>query len=116
MKNWMLAFAVMLAACGGAKGPSKGSTAKTAAAAKESSAKAGSQATANTSKATMSGTGRDGVTCDASIEGVGFCASDAEIVFCSGGNWWVLDCSAIDPDAFCGTDETGLVDCWVQVQ
>lgn len=107
--KWMWPLVALAFACGGG-GPTKGSKATSASGAKE---KAGSKATAATDKATMSGDTRDGVTCDTTIDGVGFCATDAQIVFCSGGNWWVLNCTAIDPKAFCGTDTAGVIDCWV---
>src|SRR5262245_30270041 len=109
-----LVFAFILALAGCGKSQSKGSKAKSAQDAKAMSEKAGSTATGNTSKGTNSGSSSGGVTCDAALDGVGFCSSDAEIVFCAGGVWWILDCTAIDETAFCGEDESsGLIDCYL---
>lgn len=105
-------MAALTTACG--KAPAKGSGAKSTATAKDSGQKASSQVTGNSSKGTSSGATRDGVSCDASLEGVGYCAADTTVVFCAGGQWWALECSALDEAAFCGVDETGLLDCWVE--
>src|SRR5262245_18234449 len=60
----------------------------------------------------------DGMVCDAILGGGWVCEADGEsIVFCSAGEWWLLDCTAIDPDAFCGYDEAeNVVDCYVIVE
>ena len=47
---------------------------------------------------------KDDVTCDDSIDGLAFCASDADVVFCSDGAWWTLSCPAIDELSFCGVE------------
>lgn len=105
----MVLAALLFTGCGGNK--KKGSTAKSAGDAKAMSQKTGSEATGHKSEAMSSGATSGGVTCDAGLEGVGFCATDAQIVFCSGGTWWVLDCAALD--AFCGEDEAnGTIDCY----
>lgn len=115
----MRILAVMLAvgalACG-KPAPARGSGAKTTAAAKDGNQKATPQVTSNTSKATSSGMTKDGVACDASLEGVGFCGSDSTVVFCASGQWWALECSALDPTAFCGVDTDGVLDCWLPVE
>ncbi len=112
-KLMMLATLMMcLGACGKAA-PTKGSGAKTTDAAKSSGQKASPKVAAEKSKGTSSGASKDGVTCDASLEGVGFCATDTTVVFCTGGEWWALECSALDAASFCGVDDLGALDCWL---
>ncbi len=120
---FVLAVALSLAACGGSSSKAKPKTAttqkaggaKSAEAAKTSSQKAGSAVTDAKGSATSKGETDGGVACDGSLEGVGFCASDTAVVFCAGGEWWALDCSALDAEAFCGVDsETAQLDCWVE--
>jgi hypothetical protein len=108
-------MAVMASACGKAA-PAKGSGAKAATAAKDSNQKASSSVTGSTSKAQSTGTMKDGVSCDASLEGVGFCASETTVAFCSNGQWWALECSALDSTAFCGVDTDGALDCWLAAE
>lgn len=115
--RWIAILLVVFAslgapACGG-DGATKAGGEK-AAAAKEGGQKGGSVATGAKSSGQSAGPERDGLACDASAEGVGWCDSDAEIVFCSEGSWWLLDCAAVTDGAYCGYDE-GLneVDCYV---
>ena len=55
-----------------------------------------------------------GVTCDASMEGAAWCDTETEVAFCSGGVWYLMDCSALDELAWCGYDEAyDVVDCFV---
>ena len=89
---------------------SKGGGAK-AAAAKTESQKVGGAAGASKSNATSKGESYEGVTCDASAEGLGWCDSDGIVVFCSEGQFYALDCSTVD-GAVCAEDpETNAVDC-----
>jgi hypothetical protein len=94
----------------------KGGGSKGASDAKSSGQKGGSNAEGAQGNATSQGPESDGLVCDASTESVGWCADDASIVFCSDENWWLLDCTEIDPEAFCGyDDELNVVDCYVLV-
>lgn len=53
--------------------------------------------------------------CDAESDGVAFCDDDTNLVFCAEGEWWSLDCPAIEDGAFCGEDaDSLLVDCAVE--
>lgn len=104
-------LALTFVGCGGSK---KAGGAKNATSAQTSkgSQKTGSAATGGQSSATAQGSTKDGVTCDASLNGVGFCASESSIVFCSGGSWYALDCSDIEDGAYCGQDGD-TIDCYV---
>jgi hypothetical protein len=108
----MLTLALFAPACG--KPPARGSGAKSTTTAKDSGQKTSSTVTNASAKGSSSGATKDGVTCDGSLEGVGYCAADTTVVFCAGGQWWALECSALDETAFCGVDEAGLLDCWVE--
>jgi hypothetical protein len=98
---------------GGTKGTGKGSSAKTAAAAKTEKQKAGGKAEGAQSKAQSKGDTYEEITCDAETEDLGFCGDETQIVFCNGGTWYVLDCSAAAEGAFCG-EEGDVVDCYVE--
>jgi hypothetical protein len=113
-------FSLAISACGGSskKPPSapsgtvKGGTNQSASAAKSAGDKSGPTAKSNQSSATNQGTETDdGTACDSSDDGVAFCADDATVWFCSGGNWYQLDCTSLDPDAECGEDSL-TVDCY----
>lgn len=94
----------------------KGGGTKGAADAKSAGQKGGSNATGAQESATPQGAESDGLVCDAASEGVGWCADDASIVFCSEETWWLLDCTQFDPDAFCAYEEDlNVVDCYVLV-
>lgn len=55
----------------------------------------------------------DDVACEAANEGLAFCDSDTNLVFCMGGGWWELDCGKAVAGSLCGYDaETFEVDCW----
>jgi hypothetical protein len=87
---------------------------KKGAAAKKAKQKPGAKATASREKASAKGSTHDGLECDADLDGVAWCGSDFELVFCADGDWYVLDCSAVDEASFCGTSvEDMTVDCWV---
>jgi hypothetical protein len=82
-------------------------------AAKSASQKTGSRATGGKSQGTSKGSSEDGVACDATTAGVGFCADDATLVFCDGETWWSLSCPALVESSFCGYDEAAqTVDCY----
>jgi hypothetical protein len=53
------------------------------------------------------------VGCDGDDEGVAWCDSETSLAFCTGGEWWVLDCAHPDiAGDYCG--EVGAtVDCYV---
>ena len=77
--------------------------------------KSGSAAKENQGAGTSQGPDYDGVTCGSDMEGVGWCATEEEIVFCSAGEWWLLDCGSVEDGAFCGYDEDlEEVDCFVE--
>jgi hypothetical protein len=98
----------------GAKVKKKGGGSK-GSAAQSSGQKGGSTASSHTMDAASQGSESDGLVCDASIEGIGWCADDASVVFCSGETWWLLDCAAIESEGFCGYDEElNIVDCYVE--
>jgi hypothetical protein len=116
--RWPAILLVVSAALGapgcGGEGATKAGGQK-AGAAKEGGQKGGSVATGAKSSGQSAGSERDGLACDASAEGVGWCDSDAEIVFCSEGSWWLLDCTAVTDGAYCGYDEElNEVDCYVE--
>jgi hypothetical protein len=100
---------------GGSAKPSKGGGEKGADAA-SAGQQSGGNASAAKDSAAAQGQESEGVVCDASLEGVGWCADDANILFCSGDTWWLLDCTTVEADAFCGYDlEEEIVDCYVIV-
>jgi len=111
-KPMILALVAMasIAACGGSS-KQKGGGAK-GSAAKDAGQKGGGNVTSDKSKGTQQGQTYEGVTCDSSTEALAWCDDDINIAFCSGGIWWLLDCSqpAIGGD-FCGDDGT-TVDCY----
>ena len=107
----VLAAIGSLAACGGGNKPAKGGGSK-GTAAKGSGQKAGGMAEADKSKGTDQGATYLDVTCDETTEGLAWCDSDTNIAFCSGGEWWILDCSHPDIGGdFCADDGTN-VDCY----
>jgi hypothetical protein len=97
------------AGCGSKK--SKGGGVK-GAAAKDAGQKTGGTATGDKAKAKeQMGDTYEGVKCDSTTEGLGWCDSETEIAFCSGGGWYLLDCTGVGGD-FCG-DDGATVDCYV---
>jgi hypothetical protein len=105
-------FALALVACGSSGQATKGSGAK-GSGAKDAGQKAGGTAEGDKGMASSDGSEYEGVTCDETFEGVAWCDSDTTIVFCTGGTWWALDCSAVGGDVCAELDDT--VDCY-QVQ
>jgi hypothetical protein len=115
--------AMFVAACGGAspgaQGPSahaqKGGGAK-GVAAKDSGQRVGGHAVNDRTKGQDRGATYDELTCADELEGLAWCDSATELAFCSGGEWWVLDCShpEIDGD-FCGEVGT-TVDCYATAE
>jgi hypothetical protein len=109
-------------ACGGGssgsgpQGPSahaeKGGGAK-GAAAKGSGQHVGGHAMHDRTHGSDKGASYEDLTCDGELEGLAWCDTQTELAFCSGGEWWVLDCSHPDIDGdFCG-DNGATVDCYV---
>src|SRR5262245_38790447 len=96
MKSMKILFLGCALLIGGCAARVKGGGAKSASAAQMSkdSQKTGSTAKGSSS-ATSTGSDSGGVTCDASLDGVGFCDTDNSIVFCAGGSWYQLSCGAI---------------------
>lgn len=117
----VLALAVVAPAVAGTTGCSstaaaakkkKGAGSKGATAAKSSSQKAGSTAANKASTGTKKGDTVDDVKCDAPIEGVAWCNTDTEIVLCTGGEWYAVDCAAA-VGGVCGEDlDTKTIDCY----
>jgi|SRR5215510_10940242 len=104
--------AMAMAACGSSGSKAQKGGGSKGAAAKDSGQKGGGNVMTDKSKGTQQGETYEGVTCDASTEGLAWCDSDTEIAFCSGGAWWLLDCSHPDIGGdFCGDDGT-TVDCY----
>jgi hypothetical protein len=92
------------AKAGGAKGP---------AAAKTDKQKGGDKATAKKESGTKKGAEVEGVACDAELEGVAWCGSESEVIFCAAGEWYALDCAQVEAGAFCGEDaDTNIIDCF----
>jgi hypothetical protein len=96
-------------ACGGAQAPGGGGGhaekggGQKGASAKGSGQHVGGHATSDKSKGTDRGASYEDVACDDGVEGLAWCDSAAEIAFCSGGEWWILDCTHPDIDGdFCG--------------
>ena len=110
-------------ACGGstpaAQGPSgkaeKGGGQK-GAAAKGSGQHVGGHATADRSKGADKGATYEDLTCDAGLDGLAWCDSAAEIAFCSGGEWWILDCTHPDIDGDFCADNGATVDCYAEAE
>lgn len=109
---WKAMFVVLVAvtACGGDE-KSKGGGAR-GSAATGSGQQAGGNAASGRSNGSNMGSTYLGVTCDASTEGLAWCDSDTDLAFCTGGDWYLLDCShaAIGGD-FCAEDDD-TVDCY----
>jgi hypothetical protein len=124
LAKWMISAACCMGlvfACGGssttvvqnptAKAEKGGGQKGTAA--KGSGQKVGGRATADKSKGADKGAVYQDLTCDADLEGLSWCDSASEIAFCSGGEWWILDCTHPDIDGdFCG-DNGNTVDCYL---
>jgi len=108
--------AAPLGGCGGDSGATvKKAGGKKGSAAADAKQKSGDTATGNRSSGTDQGAESDGIVCDANLEGVGWCSSDAAIVLCAEGSWWLVDCSAVSDGAYCGYDEDAdVVDCYVE--
>lgn len=108
-----LALVSALAACGGGDdgGKKKGSGKKGRDAVNNGQTTGG---TAQSGAGSAQGAGQDfdGVPCDAEAEGIAWCASDTEVVFCSGGEWYILDCWDIGAD-YCAEDDFS-VDCYLE--
>jgi hypothetical protein len=108
------AMLVAAAGCSSSKGSSanakKGSDAK-GAAAKTAGQTTGGTATSNVSSATDKGTSYEDATCDADLEGTAWCDDDTTVIFCSGGNWYALDCAQIGGDLCAETIDAHVVDC-----
>jgi len=66
------------------------------------------------SSASQQGSSYESVTCDSSDDGIGFCATDVDLFFCSGGYWWDLDCSQLNSGGYCDCIDSscGTVDCF----
>jgi uncharacterized protein YceK len=95
-----------------AKKKKKGAGSKGATAAKSSSQKAGSTAANKKDTGTKKGDTLDSVKCDASIEGVAWCDTDTQIILCSAGEWYEVDCAAA-VGGVCGDDlESNTIDCY----
>jgi hypothetical protein len=106
--QWMMIALVALAACSDNK-PTKGGGDK-GMKAKDDGQMAGGSAKGKMSMGTDKGSSYDSLTCDDSAEGVAWCDDDYDIVFCSGGEWWLLDCTAAGY-GYCG-DDGETVDCY----
>ncbi len=109
-KLFILFTALTLAACGGSKAAKGGGQKGTAA--KDSGQKAGGTAETDKSKGTMQGETYEGVECTTDTEGLAWCDSDTEIAFCSGGQWWLLDCSHPDIGGDYCAESDDTVDCY----
>jgi hypothetical protein len=112
MVRFSFAMCLVVAACtsgGGSKakgGGAKGTDAQSA------GQKSGGTAESDHSKGTDKGNTYDGVTCDATTDGLAWCDSDTDIALCAGGEWWLLDCSSPEIGGdFCG-DDGQTVDCY----
>jgi hypothetical protein len=113
-----LIYACSPAAPTGVQSPASGGHAQKGggqkgAAAKGSHQHVGGHASHDRAKGSDKGASYEDVGCDAEDEGLAWCDSATEIAFCSGGEWWVLDCAHPDIDGdFCG-DNGDTVDCYV---
>ena len=108
-----LPIAAVASGCSSSSKLQKGGGAK-GAAAQSANQKVGGTATGDLSAATDNGATYEEVTCDDSDDGLGWCDSDTEVVFCSGGHFYVLDCSSVDGD-FCGEDGS-TIDCYTAAE
>jgi hypothetical protein len=101
------------------KGDSKKKIAKTSKKgkdAKELDQRGGANVFANKTKAKPQGKGSDGgIPCDAALDGLAWCETENQAVFCADGEWYALDCVDVEEGAFCGMDiDTQTVDCFVE--
>ena len=53
----------------------------------------------------------EGVFCNDTTEGIGWCDDDVTLAYCSLGTWWLLDCTDVGGD-YCNDDGI-TVDCYV---
>ncbi len=112
MLRLSLFLVVVVAACSSSSGSKTKGGGATGASAMSSGQKAGGNAVADHSKGTDDGAAYDGITCDASTEGLAWCDSDTNLAVCAGGEWWVLDCSSAEIGGdFCG-DDGQTIDCY----
>jgi hypothetical protein len=103
--------ALSLEGCSSKSSKTKGGGAK-GAAAKDAGQKVGGTASGDTSSATDSGAVYEEVTCDDTDDGLAWCDSDTSLVFCSGGHFYLLDCSGVGGDV-CG-DDGSTIDCYAE--
>ena len=109
---WVAAATLALPACKSGAQKAGGTTGSTA---KSKGQQGGAQATGSRDQASDQGAERDGLVCDESSDGVGWCESDSEVVFCAEGSWWLLDCAVVEEGAYCGYDDAANeVDCYVE--
>lgn len=73
--------------------------------------KVGGTASGDESQASDMGATYEEVTCDDTNDGAGWCDTDVDLVFCSGGEFYVLDCSSVGD--FCGEEAT-TIDCYAE--
>lgn len=109
-----LALGMMSMGCGEKPpAPPKNSGTDGAQAAKEANQKASTTVKSDTSKGTSKGSNYDGTTCDSSLEGIGWCANDEDVIICFGGNWYQVNCPTVLPNSYCGVSPYFGLDCWV---
>jgi hypothetical protein len=94
-----------------AKKKSKAAAPKTVAAAEAAKEKTGAVALGSKDKATTKPE-EGGKPCTADLENLGFCATEATIVFCSAGVWHELSCPALGTGTDICAAEGAVVDCF----
>jgi len=88
----------------------KGAGAK-GAAAKSSGQKAGGVADGAKATGEKKGAEEEGAKCDAELEGVAWCGDDTHVITCFGGEWYAVNCAAVNGGLCAEDDESHLIDC-----
>jgi hypothetical protein len=107
----MTALTAMAACGGGGGGKAKGGGSK-GAGAESAHQKGGGNAQSDKTKGSSMGETYEGVTCDASTDGLAWCDTDTEIAFCSGGEWWLLDCASPEIGGDVCAEDGLTIDCY----
>ena len=88
----------------------KGAGAK-GAAAKSAGQKTGGAASGAKATGEKKGAEEEGATCDAELEGVAWCGDDTHVITCAGGEWYSVDCAALNGGLCAEDPEALLIDC-----
>jgi hypothetical protein len=110
LSTFALAAMAAMPACGGG-GKAKGGGQKGAGAA-GAHQQGGGNVAGDKTKGKTEGSVYDGVTCDATTEGLAWCDSATEVAFCAGGEWYLLDCAAPEIGGDVCAEDGETIDCY----